>query len=266
MSGLRYLPDPTTWPVRIAQYQAIARDLLQEGTVLRTGDFIMRLLAEERIEGDPQQAWSSLGDQQLRVPELEHLGLEALNRMVADGEAFGFDRQAVGQHYFDMAAALGWDSNRTQEPTGPISVRPTVRLSQLRAAAWQPFETWDGVRRLVEESRTAYVSGLYVASAATARVAAEQAVLEGLKELDAETEGRANARETRLFEALNPGLFAGQLLDHTATRTTLSSVRSLGNDAAHDGVVQDLSLHEALARLLPQALTSLAKAIENSDG
>lgn len=261
MSGWSYIPDVERWPAKVAQYLTIAREMLTEGTVLRSGDFVMRLLHEEGIEGDPSQAWSSLSDARLRVPEVELLALEAINRMVADGEAFGFGVQPGGQHYFDMAEALGWDAVRSMEPSGPTSVRPTVRLMELRSAHWLPLETWTGVDVLVGEAREAYARALYVAAAATARVAAEQAVLEGLRTLHLIEDGPAHARETRLFEGLAPRFFSGEELDHSATRAALSAVRSLGNDAAHSGEVPNAVLQESLLGLLPQALVSLFRAV-----
>jgi hypothetical protein len=115
---------------------------------------------------------------------------------------------------------------------------------------------------LIRQARQAYAHGLYVAAAAAGRVAAEQAVLEALDELSQSTDGKPHAREDRLFKALAPNLFKDQPLDHSATRAELSAVRSLGNDAAHEGTVRHAAVQEALTQLLPQALMSLFTAVQ----
>jgi len=264
VSGWSHRPEPERWPPKVATYLTIARDLLRKpGTLLKYHEFVAHLLHEEGIEGDAQSAWMKLGDDRLRVAEIAYLAMEALNRLVADGEAIGMNATSP-PHYSDLAGILGWDEPNTLEPSAPQAVRASVRLLELAAARWEPLDVWAGVTRLMTEARQAYAHGLYVASAAAARVAAEQAVLESPMELAQNDEGRPHEREDRLFDATKPGAFKGQPLDHSATRAQLSSARSLGNAAAHEGAVPNAAMQESLMQLLPQALVSLASAVKVS--
>jgi hypothetical protein len=85
-----------------------------------------------------------------------------------------------------------------------------------------------------------------------------------LEMLQDDTDGRAAAREARLFERLAPRAFADQPLGHAATWAQLSATRELGNTAAHEGVVHHAAVQESLSQLLPQVLVSLHRAVQTS--
>lgn len=261
MSGWRYLPDPNRWPAKLAAYVTAARaKLASPGSVLRFDEFLQQVLAEEGLEPDVQRLWTELGDDRLRVAEAEYLAIEAFCRLVADGEALavgGRGPQFVG----NLWEALGFQDPRSNWENAPNALRPTVRIQERQPPEWAEPETWPGVDALVREARIAYGHGLYVAAAATARVAAEQGVETALDSRALSTDGTAAVREERLFDSLKARSFADGPLDYSATRSVLSAVRNQGNVAAHDGVVHHASLHEALTQLLPQALVSLHRAV-----
>lgn len=256
------MPDPDRWPAKLATYLSIARSKLNvPGSLLLFSDFLMLCMAEEGMEGSPEEYYRERTDERLRVSELEYLAVEVFNRMVADGEAFGVASQNP-RFTRELAKALGWEQPGTWGMDGPGALRPTARLIELKAASRAERSTWQGVEELTRQARQAYAHGLYVAAAAAGRVAAEQAVLEALEALSESTDGKPHAREDRLFTTLKPSAFKDQPIDHSATKAELSATRALGNQAAHEGSVEHAAVQEALTQLLPQALMSLFGAVQ----
>ncbi|MGH2573648.1 MAG: hypothetical protein ACRDGU_09265 [Actinomycetota bacterium] len=259
--GWRYIPDPSRWPARVAAYVTMARArLASPGALLHFDELFQQVLVEDGLGPDAQSLWRELGDERLRVAEAEYLVIEAFSRLVADGEALAIGGR--GPVYVgDLWEALGFQEPRSNWENTPSVLRSTVRAQEREPAEWAELGTWPGVDALVREARVAYGHGLYVAAAATARVAAEQAVETALDTQGLSTDGVAAVREERLFGSLKASSFATGPLDYSATRSNLSAVRNQGNVAAHDGVVNHASLQEALTQLLPQAFVSLYRAM-----
>lgn len=170
------MADPDRWPAKVAATATLARALLASpGSVLRFDEFLQRVLAEEGLEPDVQSLWKELGDDRLRVAEAEYLVaeylvMEAFNRLVADGEALAIGVRSL-QYVGDLWDALGFQDPRSNWGNVPSALRPTVRIQEREPAEWADLEAWPGVDALVRQARSAYGHGLYVAAAATARVA-----------------------------------------------------------------------------------------------
>lgn len=261
---MTYEPDPRTWPARIAQYADRIRSRLSEpGTVFERADFLVELLEEIGLPPDVHDLNRAGEDATVRYGEIQHLLSEALHDLEHRGEIW--DLGGGGNaHVSTLYRALGWEGG---EPNAIQRCRGTNRLLTKALTPWVTLGTlWPNVDRLAEQAWEAWQDGLDVAGAVTARVAVEEAIRRGLEEVKA-TESwedmKAAAREKLLFESyLTPKrALRFDPLDREATRSALSALRSLGNDAAHDGSVPSDLLQDSLTRLLPQALMSLSAAL-----
>jgi hypothetical protein len=199
----------------------------------------------------------------VRYGEIQHLLSEALHDLQSKGEIW--DLGGGGNaHVSTLLQALGWKGG---EPNGIQRCRATSRLLAKALTPWVTLRTlWPNVDRLAEQAWQARQDGLDVAGAVTARVTVEEAIRRGLEQVKAKEKWedmKAAGRERLLFESyLTPKkALPFDPLDREATRSTLSALRSLGNDAAHDGSVPSDLLQDSLTRLLPQALMSLSAAV-----
>lgn len=261
-----YEPDPELWPVRIASIITRVRSLLGDpAAVLEPTSLLSELLAEEGLTEGISELWRRQDDQAMRAAEVEFLMFQALHQMDRDGEAVPAGGEFSGTTVSLFIGRMGWQGSSTFAPSIRSAYRASVRLLARGQTPWAAFGTrWPNVDRLAEQAWRAWHENLDVAAAVTARVTVEEAVKRALEDAGAQgwEDEKAARREALLFDTVvtTPKGFAP--LDREATKTTLSGTRTLGNDAAHDGVVNNAALEEAILRLLPRALTSLASAVD----
>ena len=242
------------------------RDRLAEpGSVVVVQDLIYDLHESIQIpRSDDLAALNTATNGRILAGEIEYLVRDAIRTMQSDGELMV--TSAGGGHGAIHGAALaehpGWQGNHWGAQL-PGAIAPSVRLQARHNGQWQdtPGTTWANVDRLVGQSWHAYTIGLDVAAAVCARVAVEEAVSSALGNLgDPRPDFRAARRETHLFAHLRVH-DAFTPLDRNATIAAITAVRDRGNQAAHTGVIDHELLQDALLRLLPQALTSLSRAV-----
>jgi hypothetical protein len=258
--GAAYRPDPRTWPEQVATCIALARDRLRDLDSVLTRD----VLAQAFLESTGLAAADPAALDAMRWIEARHLASEALGQLVADGEAWEVS-SGEPPGVFQMWQLFGFENLGSFGVNAPEKVRPTVRLHSLDPATWVEPVSWPAVDALTLEAQGALRAGYTVAAAAAARVAVEQAVAEAFRTL-APGGGwklqRAAQREAELFRLLPPGAFSAGPTDMRATQATLSASRQQGNDAAHDAKVPHPGVQALLSVLLPQALTSLHRAVQ----
>ena len=267
---MTYVPDPATWPAEEAEYLTRIRAAMDApGSVLVVDELIRTILMEEGLgPGGVGDIWRADRDKGLRAAQIEYLVMEALHHLDRRGELWPAGGEYNGALTGQLLDAIGSSLGNQYAPNVRAAYRVTTHGSGI-AAEWAEFRTmWTNVDRLADQVGQAWASGLDVAAAVTGRVAVEEAVARALEELSSDDDWKglkAAQREARLFDLLtNPSVFTP--LDREATKSALSAIRSLGNRAAHDGNVEHALLQDSLLRLLPQALVSLSRAVEQSSG
>lgn len=261
---MAYKPNLETWPGRIASIVTRARSALQSpDAVLNARGFVDELLRDEGFEGTMVELWNAQDDNAARAAEIEYLAFQAIHQMDRDGEIVPAGGGGGGIAIKDFVVRMGWEGGKQFDPSIP-EYRPSARLLSWGKTPWLAFATrWQNVDRLSDQVWRAWQQGLDVAAAVTARVSVEEAIRNSLQDLGAtnwETK-KAVPREAVLFNSHLTKTAGFEPLDREATRAALSGIRSLGNDAAHTGVVTSAALEEALLQLLGQALMSLSSAV-----